>query len=274
MEQRRFGAEQPRRAGEKGWAAARWRKELKRPRTQALSLRGRCPSPEELSTEGQLPGPEAPGRSESTASQAPVVVVGVHLGDCGIRDLASRMPGLGGLDYQGLGLPLSLPAFTFTLPNICQAQGPWFWLVVPGALIISLGLSFLQPFLGRRRSAGVKCHICRSGSTESLGNQIRLVLDLQGRAENLPSAHPPSQANRSRNGRVPNHRKTNTYKFSQSGPRSLEGRSWRLEGTVEYPSECQLAGVHSPLQDMVSLRSGQCFLLPTTEMAQREMLGV
>lgn len=42
VEQRRFGAEQPRRAGEKGWAAARWREELKRPRTQALSMRGKA----------------------------------------------------------------------------------------------------------------------------------------------------------------------------------------------------------------------------------------
>lgn len=58
--------------------------ELRRPRTQELSPWGRCSFPEELSTEGQLPGLEAPGSSESTASQAPVVV-GVHLGDCGIQ---------------------------------------------------------------------------------------------------------------------------------------------------------------------------------------------
>lgn len=98
-------------------------------------LRRSCPPRD------SFPGPEIPGRSESTAFQAPVVV-GVHLGDC-------RDSGLGGLDYQGLGLPLSFPIFTFTLPDICQSQGLWFCRVVPGALVISLGLSFLQPFLRR-----------------------------------------------------------------------------------------------------------------------------
>lgn len=237
-----------------------------------MSLRGRCPSPDELSTEGQLPGPEAPGRSESTASQAPVVV-GVHLGDCRIRDSAERMPGLGGLDYPGLGLPLSLPAFTFTSPNICQARGLWFWRVVPGALVISLGLSFLQPFLGRR---GVLALSATSAGVAALRAwETRSDWCWTFRAEQRTSQVPPtSQANRSRNGRVLNHRKTNTHKFSQAGPRSLEGRSWRLEGTVEYTSGCQLAGVQSPLQDMTSLRSGQCFPLPTTEMAQKEILGV
>lgn len=54
VEQRRFGAEQPRRAGEEGWASVRWLL-ARRAEPRSASDAGTVP-PEELSTEGQLPG--------------------------------------------------------------------------------------------------------------------------------------------------------------------------------------------------------------------------
>lgn len=49
-------------------------------------------------------------------------------------------------------------------------------------------------------------------AAQNLGNQIRLVLDLQGKAETPPVA-PTGQASRSRNGRIPNDSWTNIYKL-------------------------------------------------------------
>lgn len=55
-----------------------------RARAEAPADPGVVPLGEAFFSGGAVHGGEAPGSSESTASQAPVVV-GVHLGDCGIQ---------------------------------------------------------------------------------------------------------------------------------------------------------------------------------------------
>lgn len=144
VEQRRFGAEQPRRAGEKGWVAVRWRESLKRRRTQALSLGG-----------GVLLRRSCPQRDSSQAQRLGTLRVYSVPRISSRRGTSRRLRGFGCKDagLRGLGTyltPYLPPAFTSTLPNVCQARGLWFCRVLPGALVISLGLSFLQPFLGRR----------------------------------------------------------------------------------------------------------------------------
>lgn len=59
---------------------------------------------------------------------------------------------------------------------------------------------------------------------------------------------------------------TNSLNLGQGAKKEGAGGRGR---TVGHPSECQLAGVHSPLRDMKSLRPGQCFPLLTTEMAKK-----
>lgn len=151
------------------------------------------------------------------------------------------------------------PTLFLTSTNIYQTQGLWLWCPILGAVAVISGPQFSSAILGKVGNASGAGGTSAGMKIETLGSQIRLVLDLHCGADTSPSSEAEM-------GRVPKHRKTKTYKLSKSGQRRKElgGGVW---GNWGYLSECQLAGVHFPPEIW------PFYPLPTTEMAQDEALA-
>lgn len=161
-------------------------------------------------------------------------------------------------------LNLSCPSILFfTSTNIYQTQGLWLWCPILGPVAVIPGPRFSPAILGKVGSASWAGGTSAGMKAESLGSQIRLVLDLHGRAETSPrSPHKSGQQKQKRESTKTQEDKN--IKLSKPGQRREELGDWGKRG---HPSECQLARVH------FSPETWPGFPLPPTEMAQDEALA-
>lgn len=156
------------------------------------------------------------------------------------------------------------PTLFLTSTNIYQTQGLWLWCPILGAVAVIPGPQFSSAILGKVGNASGAGGTSAGMKVESLGSQIRLVLDLHCRAETSPSSPHKSGQQKQKWGEYQN---TGRQKYTNSLSLGKGGRSWGIGETGDTYQNVSWQG------SIFLLRSGQFSPLPTTEMAQDEALA-